>query len=386
MHAPQVPAPAVLRPLVELAPPVLHTELRKGVLGQEDVLRAVSLALYKHITGRVSGHILLMGSSGTGKTTIMGNIQRLYRELPELAPFRAMAITNANMLVDADRLEFRPERLLSAIEQRARSLLGRPATAEELVAVMERATICIDEVDKMATAVGGKTNPVGIVLQQGLLTMMEGSVVTLRTNVLVNGQEQPRTLEVRTGGMMFLCGGAFEGLYDQVYSRVTAPDSGEKTFSQMVRGADGRLRIEARFRLGDYFKMEDLYHYGMVPQFLARFDSVQLMADLDLAVLKEILLFGNDSPLARSRAYFSMLGVRLELDDLAAGLIAEQALKNARAGARSLRTVFTRLIQPLEYDPWNSGLLQPLADGTLQAVITAEYVRLALGLPASAER
>jgi ATP-dependent Clp protease ATP-binding subunit ClpX len=162
--------------------------------------------------------------------------------------------------------------------------------------------------------------------------------------------------------------------------RVTAPDSGEKTFSQMVRGADGRLRIEARFRLGDYFKTEDLYRYGMVPQFIGRFDSVQLLADLDLATLKEILLRGNDSPLARSRAYFAMLGIHLEVDDFAAGLIAEQAQKNARAGARSLRTVFTKLIQPLEYDPWNSGMLSPQPDGSFAATITGEYVRLALGL------
>lgn len=370
--------PVALRPLVQLAPPVLHEELHRGVLGQDDVLRAVSLALYKHITGRVSGHLLLMGNSGTGKTTIMANIQRMYRELPELAPFRAMAITNANLLVDADTLEFRPERLLSAIEGRARALLGRTPTAEELVEAMGHATVCIDEIDKMATSVGGKPNPIGIVLQQGLLTMMEGSVVPLHTHVLQDGREVPRTLEVQTGGMMFLCGGAFEGLYDQVYTRVTAPDSGEKSISTMVRGADGRLRIENRFRLPDYFKMDDLYRYGMVPQFVGRFDSVQILRELDFNVLKQILLFGNDSPLARSRAYFSMLGIQLDIEDLAAGLIAEEAQKNGRAGARSLRTVFTRIIQPLEYDPWNSGLLQPLPEGGFQVTLTAELVQLAL--------
>ena len=380
MPAPLDTQKAVLRPLVQLAPPVLHEELRKGVLGQEEVLRAVSLGLYKHVTGRVSGHLLLMGSSGTGKTTLMSNIERLYREVPELAPFRAMAITNANLLVDAERLEFRPERLLGAIEQRARGLLGRAATAEELVSAMEKATVCIDEIDKMATVVGAHANPVGIVLQQGLLTLMEGSTVTYRANVLVGSEEKARTLEIHTGGMMFLCGGAFEGLHDQVYQRVTAPDSGEKTFSQMVRGADGRLRIEQRFKLGDYFKTEDLYRYGMVPQFVGRFDSVQLLSDLDFPVLKEILLHGADSPLARSRSYFGMLGIRLQVEDVAAALVAEQAAKNARAGARALRTVFTRLIQPLEYDPWNSGILQPLPDGTFEATITAEYVKLALGL------
>jgi ATP-dependent Clp protease ATP-binding subunit ClpX len=375
-------SPGAGRPLVQIAPPLLHAELQKGVLGQDEVLRAVSLALYKHITGRVSGHILLMGSSGTGKTTIMANLRRLYGEVPELSGFRAMALLNANLLVDAERMEFRPDRLLSAIEQSARAVLGHAASADQLVEAMERATVCIDEIDKMATTVGDKTNPLGIVLQQGLLTMMEGSSVPFHTRVVEGGEEHERTVEVRTGGMMFLCGGAFEGLYDQVYGRVTAPGSGEKSVSTMVRGADGRLRIEARFRLVDYFKTEDLYRYGMVPQFIARFDSVQLLQDLDFTILKEILLHGNDSPQARSRAYFSMLGVNLDVDDEAAGLIAEQAQKNSRAGARSLRTIFTKVILPLEYDPWNSGLLQPLPDGTFSVVLTAELVRLALGLAA----
>ena len=125
------------------------------------------MALYKHTTGKVPGNILLIGNSGTGKTTIMNNIQRMYHDVAEYRPFRAMTIINANLLVDAERMEFQPERLFSAVEQRARGLLGDKPTPEALRKTMERATICIDEIDKMSSIVAGKPNPIGVVLQQG---------------------------------------------------------------------------------------------------------------------------------------------------------------------------------------------------------------------------
>ena len=110
-----------LRELESITPPEIFKELEKGVLGQSTSLRYTSVAVYKHTTGKVPGNILLIGNSGTGKTTIMNNIQRMYHEVSEYRPFRAMTIINANLLVDAERLEFQPARLFSAIEQRARA-------------------------------------------------------------------------------------------------------------------------------------------------------------------------------------------------------------------------------------------------------------------------
>ena len=369
-----------LRPLNEITPPVIFEELRRGVLGQDDALRYVSVALYKHTTGKVPGNILLIGNSGTGKTTIMNNIQRLYHEVPEYAPFRAMTIINANLLVDGERLEFRPDRLLAAVEQRARAVIGHVPTAAELKAAMERATICIDEVDKMSAVVAGKPNAIGVVLQQGLLTLMEGDKVPHSTHVLEGGEEKLRTLEIDTGGMMFICGGAFEGLYDQVYLRVTTPGSGEKLRSTAVRTANGQVHIEARFVLGDFFKVDDLFQYGVVPQFTARFDNVVLLSDLNVDVLREILLQAVDSPFVRSRRFLEVMGIRLEIDDVAAALIAEQAEKQSRTGARALRTIFGKIINPLEYDPAASGALEPAQDGGSTLRVTAEMVREVLAL------
>ena len=124
------------RSLEEITPPLILEELRKGVLGQNTALRFVAVALYKHTTGKVPGNILLIGNSGTGKTTIMNNIQRMYHDVPEYRPFRAMTILNANLLVDAERLEFQPERLLAAVEQRARALVGSNAGPDQLKFVL----------------------------------------------------------------------------------------------------------------------------------------------------------------------------------------------------------------------------------------------------------
>jgi ATP-dependent Clp protease ATP-binding subunit ClpX len=301
----------------------------------------------------------------------------MYHDVAEYRPFRAMTIINANLLVDAERMEFQPERLFSAVEQRARALLGSHPTPDDLRKTMERATICIDEIDKMSSIVAGKPNPLGVVLQQGLLTLMEGEVVAYKTYAWVDGEEKAVTINVDTRHMMFICGGAFEGLYDQVYFRVVSPSSGEKLKSQAITNADGQVRIETRFALADFLKPEDLFEYGMVPQFMSRFDNVVLLRDLDVPVLKEILLHSVDSPFNRSKRYFEVMNINLEIDDVAAALIAEAAEKNIRTGARALRTVFGKIINNLEFDPWQHEDMQPMSDGRHRLLITPDMARRA---------
>ncbi len=339
------------RPAALPGPREIFAELRRGVLGQDRALRFVAVAVHKHVLGEVAGNILLIGSSGTGKTTIMNNLQRLYDQTPGFEAFRAVTILNANLLVDSDRTEFRGDRLLAAVEQRARTVVGDKPGFDELARAMGRATVCVDEIDKMSTLVLGRPNPIGVVLQQGLLTLMEGEKLAYRLRAFEGGVEQERLVEIDTRGMMFVCGGAFEGLYDQVYFRVTKSGSGARIKTEAVRGADGSVRLETHFALVDFLKMKDLFDYGMVPQFLARFDKVVVLNDLDRSVLEEILLRSVDSPYARSRRYFEALGIDLDLEPEAAALLAERAALENRTGARALRDVFAEVVNPLEFDP-----------------------------------
>ena len=116
----------------------------------------------------------------------------------------------------------------------------------------------------------------------------------------------------------------------------------------------------------------------MVPQFLARFDQTVLLNDLGPDVLKEILLHSFDSPFVRSRAYFAVMDIELALEDLAAALIAEKAARDARTGARSLRPIFSDLVNAFEFDPWSQEALETLAEGRYRLLITSDLVREAL--------
>ncbi len=379
-HDPAAAAPAEhqLRSLEQIHPTDILDELGRGVLGQDRSLRYVAVAIFKHTTGKVPGNLLMVGNSGTGKTTIMNNIQRLYNEVPEYQPFRAVTIINANLLVDADRLEFRPERLLKAVEQRARAIAGHRPTPDALKIAIERATICIDEIDKMSAILAGKPNALGVVLQQGLLTLMEGETLAYSVHAWVDGKEKLVTIEIDTRHMMFICGGAFEGLYDQVFERVTKPGSGVKLKTKTMRTAEGQVRIDTVFSLNDQLKMRDLFTFGMVPQFMARFEKTVLLDDLSIDVLREILLKSFESPFVRARTFFEVLDIELEIDDLAASLIAEHAAKDSRTGARALRPIMSEIVNPLEFDPWTHDALEQREGGGHRVTISADMVRLVL--------
>jgi ATP-dependent Clp protease ATP-binding subunit ClpX len=346
-----------------MRPVDIHNELGKRVIGQQEALRYVSVAIFKHLQGEKYGNLLLIGNSGTGKTTIMRGIEALYAAYEELAEYRVVLIMNANTLATEDGA-VDTSRLFSRLEERVRQVLGTGATAEQIGRMMERATICLDEIDKVSGLMGGKPYVTGINIQQAVLTLIEGERVPYRITAPAEdgGLTQTTTVWVDTGKMLFLCAGAFESLYDQVFARVVSPKSGTK-LPTTTTFVDGKVTIREYFTLRHHFRQEDLFEYGMQPQFLSRFDNAVILEDLNAGLLSRIFAEPADGVLHTSRNFFRKYGIELEVTEQAVQKIAEEASKSSRIGARALKSVYGRIIKPFEFDPFSRPEVQPNGAG-----------------------
>lgn len=364
-----------------LLPTDIHAFLAGRVLGQEDLLRRISVSLYKHIHGLPAPNVLLVGNSGTGKTTLMQAITALYDANEALARFRVMVIVNANTLAAEVEGEDRTTRLFRKLEARAKVLFGAGLSAGELKDYLENATVCVDEVDKISGRISGKANVAGITTQYALLTLLEGEQFLYRATVQTDGREVEVDLALDTGKLLFICGGAFEELYDQVYAcLVNRRDERRlREVSEVERKADGSVSVRtvARFKLRDYLRLADLFAYGMMPQFISRFGSIAMLDDLGKDELRQILLGSAQSPLRLCLEYFRHMGIRLQVTEGAVSAIAEAAAKNSRIGARALREIFNGLIAAHEFDPRRSPQYAETAEGptlTIDQEAVAQYL------------
>jgi len=337
------------------------------VLGQLDVLKLISVSLYKHVHDLKAGNVLFIGNSGTGKTTVMKAVNAFYDEHEEMERFRVMIIINANTLAAENEGEDRTLRLFKKIEAKIRALYGSDIDAATLGSYMENATVCIDEVDKISARISGKPNVEGISIQYALLTLLEGEKCNYSTEVFENGAPKRVDIPIDTSKMLFICGGAFEELFDQVYTQIVnrRDERRLKEISEVDRAADGSVSVRTcvRFTLKEYLKLSDLFVYGMMPQFISRFSSVAIFENLRKEDLKKIMITSDDSPLRYSRDYFRHMGITLQVTDKALDLIADEGMKNARIGARALREIYTGLIAPLEFDPFSSDKLRETDKG-----------------------
>ncbi len=159
-----------------------------------------------------------------------------------------------------------------------------------------------------------------------------------------------QTLTIDSSGILFVCGGAFEGLYDAVYDRVTVGrDRG--ALKPVTTVEDGQVSERLEFHLRDWLRSEDLFDYGMSPQFLSRFDAVVLLADLTVDELVRIFLETPDSGYRQARDYFESRSLRLALSPAAVRRVAQEAARENRLGARALKEVFRRVIRDYEFQP-----------------------------------
>ena len=165
-----------------------------------------------------------------------------------------------------------------------------------------------------------------------------------------DGREVEADIALDTGKLLFICGGAFEELYDQVYGCLVnrRDDRRLREVSEVERKADGSVSVRTvvRFKLRDYLRLADLFTYGMMPQFISRFGSIAMLDDLGKDELRQILVGAANSPLRLCLEYFRHMGIKLLVTDAALTLISEAAAKNSRIGARALREIFNGLIAP----------------------------------------
>jgi ATP-dependent Clp protease ATP-binding subunit ClpX len=337
---------------MSMKPVEIFNVLSQSVIGQEEALRYVSVAIFKHLQGEKYGNLLLIGNSGTGKTTIMRAIESLYHTHEEFAEYRVVLIMNANTLATEEGA-VDTSRLFARLEERTRQVLGDGATAEQIGRAMERATVCLDEIDKVSGMIGGKPYVTGINIQQAVLTLIEGERVPHRiTAPNKEGVIESASTWLDTGKMLFLCAGAFETLYDQVFHRVTSPKSGIK-LPTTTTYVNGKITIREYFTLRHHFRPEDLFEYGMQPQFLSRFDNAVILEDLTAGTLARIFKEPREGVLQTSQNFFRKYGIDLDITDDAVQKIAEEAAKSSRIGARALKSVYGKIIKPFEFDPFS---------------------------------
>ena len=358
-----------------MRPVDINQQIQKDVIGQEETLKYVSVAIFKHIQGEKYGNLLLIGNSGTGKTTIMRAMERLYESTPEFSHFRVVVIMNANTLSTEDGT-VDTHRVLTRLEERARQILGDGASADEIGRYMQHATVCLDEIDKVSGVVGGKPYVTGLNIQQALLTMIEGERMLHSITVVKDKVPERKAVDIDTGKMLFLCAGAFETLYDLVYRRVTSPTSRVKLPTETVY-ENGEVQIREFFTLAHHFKQEDLFDFGMQPQFLSRFDNAIILEDLTQTTLIRIFTEPRDCVFKASQRY----GIDLEITEGAVRKIADEASKSRRIGARALKAVFSRVIKPFEFDPFSQPQVHKEGDRArlvIDEALVTEAVKPAL--------
>jgi ATP-dependent Clp protease ATP-binding subunit ClpX len=337
-------------------PSEIAAALGGRVIGQATAVQEMAIALSKKLAGLRVGNILMIGSSGTGKTTLMRAVEGYLAADPDLQSRSTVVRLHANVLGEEAQRGRPGAAVLQRLLARAAEQLGPGAALERLLERVGAGLVFIDEVDKIRAHVGGQPNVAGIRAQEALLTLIENESVPVELPEWAGGG----SAIVDSSGLLFVCAGAFEGLHDAVFDRVTiGRDRGALKPTTVVE--DGEVREQVVFRLREWVRNEDLFDYGMTPQFLSRFDALVLLADLDVETLVRIFLEAPDSGLQHARQFFSGRGVHLAISPAAVRRIAAEAARQPRLGARALKEVFRRVIRAYEFDPARAAT----ADGSL---------------------
>jgi len=341
----------------QMTPKEIYAVLARDVIGQDQALRNMAVAIYKHLIEHSVGNVMLIGNSGTGKTTIMRAAEQFFSQAKGYEKFSTIIRINANLVADLASRGTQSNIVMERLARQAANILGEKASLETMRDYVSHGIVCVDEVDKIRAVVGGEPNVKGIVAQDSLLTLMENENVQVEMPYFEAGKWQSAMTPINTAHILFVAGGAFEELYDQVFRRMTKKLGPDK-FYRLIPRADGSLDRVFFFELGRHVQQEDIFEYGMTPQFLSRFDSTIMLRDFSTADLVRIFrdIPGAIWPVAVD--YFRHAGITLKISDEVVTLIADKAVVKNRLGARALREVFGTIMRRLEFDPQATGLVQ----------------------------
>lgn len=313
-------------------------ELDKYVVGQDDVKKAIAVEVYNHFL-RISNkdilgdtkvkknNILLTGQSGTGKTLIAQSLAKILG-----VPF---AIANATSLTESGYVGKDVESVLSNL---LRNSGMNPNRAKYGI-------VFIDEIDKIAKkgdTVSITRDVSGEGVQQALLTMVEGSVIGVPEQ---EGRVHPqqKLIDIDTTDILFICGGAFDGIEDIVKDRLKV---GKGSSSIGFNSIETKQELsEKDIRLS--IDLEDLQRYGMIPEFLGRFPAICNLEPLDIEQLVAILKADNGL-IKEYKTLLKLQNKDLVFEEESLEKIAQIALKQ-KVGARALRGIMTSFMRELMF-------------------------------------